>query len=191
VRSAPSARTRSRDSSALPRVEQPCPSRRARRSPLGAARLSGRRAARQSRSLRLADREVSAVVEQLARFRTQRLQAALLRRRGLPLALAALELNDRAEVVDLDDPRVLVRERLRPSEVATRHREVTQPQARALHSARPRAAALRWWSTLEASWANYTVFDRALSAVAVLDVRELTIEDAAVTAAADFLGLRR
>jgi hypothetical protein len=141
--------------------------------------------------LYLADREVSAVVEQLARFRTQRLQAALLRRRGLPLALAALELDDRAEVVDLDDPRVLVRARLRPSEVATRHRDVTQPQARALHSARPRAAALRWWSTLEASWANYTVFDRALSALAVAEVRELTLDDDAVAAAADFLGLRR
>jgi hypothetical protein len=141
--------------------------------------------------LYLADREVSAVVEQLARFRTQRLQAALLRRRGLPLALAALELDERAEVVDLDDPRVLVRERLRPSEVATRHREITQPQARALHGARPRAAALRWWSTLEASWANYTVFDRALSAVAVVEVRELTLDDEAVTTAADFLGLRR
>lgn len=141
--------------------------------------------------LYLTDREISAVVEQLARFRTQRLQAALLRRRGLPLTLAALELDDAVEVVDLDDPRVLVRERLRPSAVATRRREVTQPQARALHGARPRAAALRWWSTFEASWGNYTVFDRALPALSVVGVRELTIEDDSVAAAADFLGLRR
>jgi hypothetical protein len=141
--------------------------------------------------LYLADREVAAVVEQLARFRTQRLQAALLRRRGLPLALAALELADGVEVLDLDDPRVLARERLRPSEVATRRREVTQPQARALHGARPRAAALRWWSTFEASWANYTVFDRAVPALSVVGLRELTLEDEAVAAAADFLGLRR
>ena len=141
--------------------------------------------------LYLTDRETSAVVEQLARFRTQRLQAALLRRRGLPLALAALELDDEVEVLDLDDPRVLVRERLRPSAVATRRREVTQPQARALHGTRPRAAALRWWSTFEASWANYTVFDRALPALSVVDVRELMLEDGSVAAAADFLGLRR
>jgi hypothetical protein len=141
--------------------------------------------------LYLADREVAAVVEQLARFRTQRLQAALLGRRGLPLALAALELADGVEVLDLDDPRVLARERLRPSEVATRRREVTQPQARALHGARPRAAALRWWSTFEASWANYTVFDRAVPALSVVGLRELTLEDEAVAAAADFLGLRR
>jgi hypothetical protein len=141
--------------------------------------------------LYLADREIAAVVEQLARFRSQRLQAALLRRRGLPLALAALEIQDGVEVIDLDDPRVLVRERLRPSAVATRRREVTQPQARALHAARPRAAALRWWSTFEASWANYTVFDRARPALSVVGVRELALDDGAVAAAAEFLGLRR
>ena len=101
------------------------------------------------------------------------------------------KLDDRAEILDLDDPRVLVRERLRPSAVATRRREVTQPQARALHSMHPRAAALRWWSTFEASWVNYTVFDRAASALSVVGLRELALEDESVTAAADFLGLRR
>jgi hypothetical protein len=141
--------------------------------------------------LYLADREVAAVVEQLARFRTQRLQPALLRRRGLPLALAALELDDPAEIVDLDDPKVLVRERLRPSTVATRRRETTQPQARALYAAHQRAAALAWWSTFESSWVNYTVFDRALRRLRLGEVRELTVEDEAVVSAAEFLGLRR
>ena len=141
--------------------------------------------------LYLADGEVSAVVEQLARFRTQRLQAALLRRRGLPLTMAALALDDSAEIVDLDEPRVLVRERLRPSAVATRQRQVTQPQARALYSKHPHVAALRWWSTFEASWANYTVFDRALPKLSVASVRALTLEDDSVIAAADYLGLRR
>src|SRR5262245_11724523 len=42
--------------------------------------------------LYLADRAFSSVVEQLARFRGQRLTPALLRRRGLPLGLAELEL---------------------------------------------------------------------------------------------------
>jgi hypothetical protein len=141
--------------------------------------------------LYLADQEPSAVVEQLARFRTQRLQPALLQRRGLPLALASLELDDRAEVIDLDDPKVLVRERLRPSAVATRRREVTQAQARTLHAAHPRAAALRWWSTFEASWANHTLFDRALRRLRLGEVRELSLEDEAVAAAAEFLGIRR
>jgi hypothetical protein len=140
--------------------------------------------------LYLADREASCVVEQLARFRTQRLQPALLRRRGLPLALAALELDDAADVLDLDEPRTLARERLRPSVVATRRREVTQPQALALHEAHPQAAALRWWSTFESLWSNYTVFDRAARSLVLRDVRELTVEDAAVAETADLLGLR-
>jgi hypothetical protein len=141
--------------------------------------------------LYLTDGDVSAVVEQLARFRSQRLQPALLRRRGLPLALASLDLNDGAEIIDLDDPRVLVRERLRPSAVATRRREVTQPQARVLHSKHPRAVALRWWSAFEASWVNYTVFDRVISTLSVVSLRELSLDDASVIGAADFLGLRR
>jgi hypothetical protein len=140
--------------------------------------------------LYLADREVSCVVEQLARFRTQRLQPALLRRRGLPLALAAIELDDAAEVLDLDDPRTLVRERLRPSTVATRRRETTKPQALALHREHPQAAALRWWSTFEALWSNYTVFDRATPSLELRDVRELDLEDVAVRDAAEHLGLR-
>ena len=140
--------------------------------------------------LYLADREVSCVVEQLARFRTQRLQPALLRRRGLPLALAAIELDYAAGVLDLDEPRTLVRERLRPSTVATRRRETTQPQALALHRAHPQAAALRWWSTFEALWSNYTVFDRATRALKLRDVHTLDLDDVAVREAADHLGLR-
>jgi hypothetical protein len=95
------------------------------------------------------------------------------------------------ELFDLDDPAVLGRERLCPSAAATRQRPVTQPQARALHGRHPRAAALRWWSTFEASWMNYTVFDRAVSALSVVALRELTIEDDAISAAADVLGVRR
>jgi hypothetical protein len=140
--------------------------------------------------LYLADREISCVVEQLARFRGQRLVPGMLRRRGLPLALAELELEEGAEVIDLDEPRVLVRERLRPSSVATRRREVTQPQALALHRKHEGAAALRWWSSYEAQWANYTVFDRAAPRLSLLAIRELTAEDPTVIEAADFFGLR-
>jgi hypothetical protein len=139
--------------------------------------------------LYVAEDAISCVVEQLARFRTQRLQPALLRRRGLPLALAELELG--AQLIDLDEPRMLVKQQLRPSQVATRHREVTQPQARALHEAHPRSAGLRWWSTFESLWANVTLFDRAASRMRVREVRALTLEDDVVVAAAEFFGLRR
>lgn len=140
--------------------------------------------------LYLADRPVSCIVEQLARFRGQRLTPSLLRRRGLPLALAELELAPNADLVDLDDPAVLRRERLRPSVVATREREITQPQARALHQKHPNAAGLRWWSTHEALWMHVTLFDRAAGELAVREVRALTVEDPAVADAADRFGMQ-
>jgi len=140
--------------------------------------------------LYLADRAVSCIVEQLAAFRGQRLIASLLRRRGLPLALAEIELDSRATILDLDDPQVLRRERLRPSRVATRDRTVTQPQALALHRAHRDAMALRWWSSWEALWANFTVFDRAAPMLRLASVRELTLEDKVVLEAGEFFGLR-
>jgi hypothetical protein len=135
---------------------------------------------------------LSTVVEQLARFRGQRLLPSLLRRRGLPLALAELELelDDVVTLVDLDDPVVLRRERLRPSRVATRDRRITQPQALALHDRHRKAAGLRWWSTYEAVWINVTLFDRAASRVRIRSVRALKLEDPTVVEAADFFGLR-
>ena len=69
--------------------------------------------------LYVTEERVSAVVEQLARFRGQRLTDGMLRRRALPLALAAIELPDDAELVDLDEPRTLEREELRPSRVTS------------------------------------------------------------------------
>ena len=140
--------------------------------------------------LYVAEAAVSCVVEQLARFRGQRLSPALLLRRGLPLALAELELDDRAPLVDLDEPAVLRRERLRPSRVATRRRDHTQPQARALHERHPDAAGIRWWSTFESLWANVTLFDRAAPLLRLRAVRSLAVDDPAVAGAAELLGLR-
>jgi hypothetical protein len=140
--------------------------------------------------LYLTDREASGVVEQLARFRGQRLIEQMLVRRGLPLALAATELPDDAELVDLDDPVVLRRRRLRPSVVATRDRSITQPQALAAYRDTD-AAGLRWWSIFESLWANSTLFDRAARRLRLQDVRPLTLDDGAVVEAADYLGLFR
>jgi hypothetical protein len=139
--------------------------------------------------LYLADREVSCVVEQLARFRGRRLVPSSLVRRGLPLALAAIEVPDAAELIDLDDPAVLSAHELRPSHVATRQRAVTQLQALALYERHPVSAGLRWWSVYEALWANVTIFDRAASLLRLADARRLELADPAVTAAADFLGI--
>jgi hypothetical protein len=140
--------------------------------------------------LYLSEQPLSCIVEQLARFRGQRLLPALLVRRGLPLALAELELPGKTKLVDLDDPAVLRREHLRPSRVATRAREVTQPQARALYERHSDAPGIRWWSTFEAQWLNVTMFDRAASALRLVSARALDIADDEIVAAAEVLGLR-
>jgi len=140
--------------------------------------------------LYLSEQPLSCVVEQLARFRGQRLTPALLRRRGLPLALAELELPDDAQLVDLDEPSVLRRERLRPSRVATRERTVTQPLALVLHEKHGEAAGLRWWSTFESQWLNVTLFDRAASALRLVSVQALDVGGDEIAEAAGVLGLR-
>jgi len=135
--------------------------------------------------------DVSTVVEQLARFRSQRLIDSMLRRHGLPLALAELDVRDDVRVVDLDDPAVLVKRKLRPSRVATRRREITQAQAREVFTGTPNAGGLSWWSTYEATWVNLTLFDRVRSSLHLAAIRALSTRDAIVIEAADLLGLRR
>jgi hypothetical protein len=137
--------------------------------------------------LYVTDREASGIVEQLAPFRGNRMLPSFLVRRGLPLALARLELDDAATVVDLDDPSELARRLLRPSQVATRQRDRTQPQALAAYA--EGADALSWWSTHESLWTNVTVFDRAAPSLRVGDVRVLGPGDAALAEAAEFLGM--
>jgi hypothetical protein len=130
------------------------------------------------------------VAEQLARFRGIReLEARHLRRFGRSLALSTFVVDERA-LVDLDDPKVLQRRKLRPSEVATRERAATQAQAAAIFELPEAPAGLRWWSTLESSWLNVTLFDRGIAAVELTAVRPLELGAAEVRAAAEFLGFR-
>jgi hypothetical protein len=132
---------------------------------------------------------VSALVERFQGLRTTRLEETDLTSRGRPLALAALTLPDEAEIVDLDDPRVLTREELRPSQVATNDRSLTQAHAADLFRRHVGALGLRWWSTFESLWANVTLFDRAEGALDVEDVHRLGLGDDVVREAAEFLGL--
>lgn len=140
--------------------------------------------------LYVAEEPVAAVTELLAPFRgTGKLLPSMLVRYGKSLALAAIELEDGVTVVDLDNPSTLLATDLRPSEVATRRRSATQRQAADIYESHPEAVAIRWWSTLESSWINWTLFDRATVALAIGEVDELTVEHPVVLEAADLLGL--
>jgi hypothetical protein len=131
------------------------------------------------------------VVESLAPYRgSGAFNPSMLVRAGLPLAISELELSDNVEVVDLDDPEVLVAEGLRPSRLATRRRSLTQPIAASLFERHRGAAALIWWSTLEASWSNATVFERAAASLSLRRTEELTPDHELVREAAAFLALR-
>jgi hypothetical protein len=134
-------------------------------------------------------RAVSAIVEQLARFAGTALTQAELSFAGLPLALGTIELADEAALVDLDEPRVLAGEGLRPSLVATRERARTQADAAGLFERHQEAAGLRWWSTFESQWPNVTLFDRAERHLAVREIRPLALTDDDVAEAAEFLAL--
>lgn len=108
---------------------------------------------------------------------------------GRPLTLAALELSDDAVAVDLDDPKVLAAAGLRPSRVATRERAVTQEIAADLYRADDETVGLRWWSTIEAGWINWTLFDRVADHLTLVEASELRIDDPVVRDAAAALGL--
>jgi hypothetical protein len=113
----------------------------------------------------------------------------MLNRAGLALALARIELEDDGALLDLDDPRVLAGVGLRPSQVATNMRDVTQAYAERLFDEHPEVLGLRWWSALEASLVNLTLYDRAAQSLALLDVDLVTLEHPAVSEAAEMLGL--
>jgi hypothetical protein len=141
--------------------------------------------------LYVAEEAVSAVAELLAPFRgTGKLLPSMLVRYGRPLSLAALDLDEGVTVVDLDDPSTLLATGLRPSLVATRRRAVTQRQAAEVYETHPAALGIRWWSTLESTWINWTLFDRAAGSLAVAEATELTLEHPVVHEAAELLGLR-
>ena len=112
-----------------------------------------------------------------------------LSREGAQLSLAAVDDSELGDLLDFDDPRNLLERSLRPSRVATSEREVTQPMAVTLYE--EGVPGFEWWSTIEASWINVTLFeDRVLNRLTLAAEPELlTIEHPVVREAADAVGV--
>ena len=110
---------------------------------------------------------VSAIAECIQSLRGHVLADADFQRvGGITKAIVGLRLDEGLEIVDLDDPSELAARRIRPSQVATLRRQVTQTIAASLFE--EGAVGLAWWSTLEAEWTNVTLFhERALPHVLV------------------------
>ena len=135
--------------------------------------------------------EVSAVAEWLAAFRGQQLTAEDFQRTdGRVLALVAFDDGELGELVDLDEPGELEKRRLRPSRVATHARPVTQQLAGGLFD--EGLAGFGWWSTLESSWPNVTLFAERTPGRLVIatEPRPLAIDDPVVAAAASAVGVQ-
>ncbi len=134
--------------------------------------------------------EASAVGERIQAFRGGRLPPGVLRRPdGSALALAAYDDDALGPIVDLDDGAVLASRGLRPSQVASRRRTVTQPIAR--RAFEDGADGISWWSVLDADWTNVTLFAERVGERLRLagPVRLLSLDDPALRAAADALGV--
>jgi hypothetical protein len=133
----------------------------------------------------------SAVAERVKWFQGRTLTDDHLRRAdGRSYALAALDDRGLDGVVDLDDPRELLRLGVRPSQIATHARSVTQGIAMTIFE--EGRAGLGWWSTIEASWPNVTLFvERSIDRLVVAGEPEpLSVHHTMVVAAAEFLDVR-
>ncbi len=132
----------------------------------------------------------SAIAEHLKHHRGTRVgPGQFLWERERHYALAVFDEAWVQALIDLDEPRELTRRGLRPSWVATGDREVTQGYARAIHA--EGAVGLAWWSTLESSWINATLFaERALPHLALAGEPEpVTPDHPAVREAAEVIGV--
>ena len=139
----------------------------------------------------LSESPAAAIAETIAHLRGQTLEDADLERGSLRLALLGLDATIEGRLWDLDQPRVLMERRLRPSLVATRVRQTTRHWAAELFRARPWRDGIRWWSTLEAAWMHVTLFDRALARLDPAKPPEpLRCVHPAVREAAEAVGVR-
>lgn len=130
------------------------------------------------------------VVGELLRFmRRHEVSDADLRSEDRPYALAAIDDSALEGLLDLDDPTNLSTRGLRPSGVATRNRRLTRRTALDVYE--DGVPGFEWWSTIEGSWINVTLFaDRVTESLKVAgDPEELSTAHPAVRAAAEVVGV--
>jgi hypothetical protein len=130
------------------------------------------------------------VVGELLRFlRRHEVTDADLRSEDRPYALAAIDDSGLEGLVDLDDPAALGARGLRPSGVATRNRRRTRRMALDLYE--EGVPGFEWWSAIEGSWINLTLFaERVAGSLNVAgEPEKLTTSHPAVRAAAEVVGV--
>jgi len=104
---------------------------------------------------------------------------------GSQRALVHYELSDGVGVCDMDDADRLVELGLRPSQVVTRDRTVTQGWAARIFE-QGRFAGVRWWSYYDPRWGSFGLWDTADLRVVATEVLD-SLDHPAVVEAADVL----
>ena len=140
------------------------------------------------RCLYLGDSASGSIAESFGRFATWdrtliEAEPALPTLPGTRFALAEYEIGENA--CDLDDAQQLVDLHLRPSDVVTRDRTVTQRWASLLH-ATGRYSGVAWWSYYDAGWKSLAIWDTRSITIAS-PPRVLSISDSDVLRAASII----
>jgi hypothetical protein len=129
--------------------------------------------------LYLSDSAAGAIGETFGRFPVW--DDAMLEHPRGRYAIAAFELGE-LPICDLDDARALVRLNLKPTDVITRNRALTQAWGRALFN-EGGWIGVSWWSYYVPEWTNVALWD--IGSLRLDHVRALTIASSEVRAAAD------
>lgn len=141
--------------------------------------------------LYVAESPEHAVAEALQPWRNRRLTSRHLERAGRRLAVVRVRVPDDPELAlaDLCDAEALMELATGPDRIASRHRRVTQPIARAVWEAGH--PGLRWWSAFWGDWHGAVLFMARLGGVRFDEPRPLSLDTPAVTVAAEALGMPR
>ncbi|MHB8513607.1 MAG: RES family NAD+ phosphorylase [Actinomycetota bacterium] len=127
----------------------------------------------------LSSSPVAAVAEAFG-HRSIWLESMFRPRPGVVKAIAEFELS-LDKIVNLDNARVLASQRLKPSEVITRNRHITQAWAARLFAMK-RWTGVSWWSYYEAEWSSVGIWSmRALiptSNISILSRKHPAVEEA-------------
>lgn len=105
---------------------------------------------------------------------------------GSVRSLGAYVVSDDPAIFDLDDAQALATLGLRPSQVVTRDREVTQRWALAIYEQR-RWIGVRWWSYYDPRWYSYAFWELAALTPQLNAIQPLTIDHPALVEACEVL----
>ncbi len=115
----------------------------------------------------------SAIAEQLYDFMNIKINDSIFNlSNGWTQALAEIEIKGTIKLADLNDSKLLVKYDIKPSEVVTSDIERTQQLAEFFH--RKKYDGIKWFSSIESSWTNVSLFASRTHSILKKSVKEIT-----------------